>query len=251
MKYSLMDSKRERKEIFKVKKIAIFVEGQTEQIFISKLIKEIANKNSISVFGYKLTGGNNAPKIRYTTFISTATNAKYEALIYDSSNDDKVKSDIIDQYSSLKSSGYSKILGLRDLYPKPLSDLPNIQRFQNFFPPTINPMTVPIKIIIAVMEIEAWFLAESFHYTKIDAGLTLARIISSLRFNPDVDDMTLRSHPSNDLHMIYQLVGKGYGKRKNQVERTVDHLDYENIYLNIQNKIPSLKNLIEEINNFL
>jgi len=32
-----------------VKKLAIFVEGQTEQIFVEKLLKEIAGRNRIAI----------------------------------------------------------------------------------------------------------------------------------------------------------------------------------------------------------
>lgn len=63
--------------------------------------------------------------------------------------------------------------------------------------------------------------------------------------------MRVRPNPANDLNMIYQLEGRGYGKKKNQVERTVNYLDYSELYLNIRHKIPELEELIQKIDSFL
>jgi len=43
-----------------MKKIAFFVEGQTEQLFINKLLREIAGHKNIAVKLYQLIGGNNS-----------------------------------------------------------------------------------------------------------------------------------------------------------------------------------------------
>jgi predicted ATP-dependent endonuclease of OLD family len=48
-----------------MKKLAIYVEGQTEQIFVSKLIKEIADKNHLTI---QLAG------INYDKKLSTVEN---------------------------------------------------------------------------------------------------------------------------------------------------------------------------------
>jgi hypothetical protein len=62
------------------------------------------------------------------------------------------------------------------------------------------------------MEIEAWFLAEFSHFPRLDSDLTLETIRSNFGFDPSVDDMQLRNHPSQDIHRIYSLVGLEYKK---------------------------------------
>lgn len=42
------------------------------------------------------------------------------------------------------------------------------------------------------MEIEAWFLAETAHFPKIDPSITVEEIKKTLLFDPENDDMSLR-----------------------------------------------------------
>ena len=92
---------------------------------------------------------------------------KYEALIYDSGNHEKVKSDILDQIESLALNGYTEVIGLRDLYPLPITDLSRLERGLAFIPPIISPPTIPFSIVVAVHEVESWFIAECSHYECI------------------------------------------------------------------------------------
>ena len=242
-----------------MKKVAFFVEGETEQEFIEKLLAEIAGQKNISIRSYKFSGGgNNSPRI--TRFIdeTLSDEAIYEALIYVSSNDNRVNSDILDQKDGLRRQKYSKIIGLRDLRGdqngRQLThdDLLNTERAAEFIERRCSPLEA--KIIIAVMEIETWFLADTEHYSCIDPNLTRNLLFSNesnIRFNPYRDDLTLRLHPAEDLATVYQLVGKTYTKRKRNRQRTVDCLDYASIYLHLPKQITKLAELIFEIDDFL
>lgn len=236
-----------------MKKIAIFVEGQTEQFFVSKLLQEIAGRKNISVTLYQLRGGSKSPKqqilVSNPLYSSQSFMATHEVLIYDCGSDEKVKSDILEQGPSLKAQGYSKILGIRDLYPWPHTELTRLERGLKFIPSHYQPLPLPHDIIVAVMEVEAWFLAECHHYGRIDANLSVSLITSQLGFNPCTEDMTLRPHPAKDLHDIYHLVGKAYQKKAKQVQRTVECLDYAEIYL--KPKSTQLAELIRQIDAFL
>ncbi|RKZ49018.1 MAG: hypothetical protein DRR08_31290, partial [Candidatus Parabeggiatoa sp. nov. 2] len=210
--------------------------------------KEIAGYKNISMTLYQLRGGSNAPKTKIQVGQSLQTTAQYEALIYDCGNDEKVKSDILEENHNLKMQGYSKILGIRDLFPLPLTDLAMLEMGLKFIPPQYQPLSIPYDIVVAVMEIEAWFLPECNHYNCIDSNLTTSLIATSnLGFNPCFDDVTQRNEPAKDLHKIYKLVGKAYKKRKKPVERTVDCLDYADMYINFQ----KLGELIKHIDDFL
>lgn len=242
-----------------MKKVAFFVEGETEQEFVEKLLTEIAGQKNISIRSLKFSGGgSNSPRITQFIDESLSNDAIYEALIYVSSTDNRVNSDIREQQDSLRRRNYSKIIGLRDLRGdqngRQLThdDLPNIERAAKAIERFCSPLQA--KIIIVVMEIETWFLADIEHYSCIAPNLTRSFIFSNefnIGFNPYQDDLTLRLQPAEDLATLYQLAGKTYTKRKRSRQRTVDCLDYANIYLYLPLRIEKLAELIFEIDDFL
>lgn len=251
-----------------MKKIAFFVEGETEYYFISKLLKEIAGEKKINVIADKLTGGGKKQPIRSVSVsLESTVNplAKYEALIRVSGTDNRVDTDIEDFHKDLQrtksENEYSLIIGLRDLKgqkpdlsPTTLLDLPKMELAAKvIMRHCVLSHIIPTSIIIAVYEIEAWFLAECTHFERIDATLKNPPIVSVMGFNPCIDDMTLRPEPAKDLHSIYQLgiPPKAYHKTAPQASRTVNCLDYANIYLNVRHKITKLNELVTKIDNFL
>ncbi|MBD2188500.1 DUF4276 family protein [Pseudanabaena mucicola] len=231
-----------------MKRLAIFVEGQTEKIFVRKLLEEIAGKSNIAIAEQDMQGKQNSRFTVLTMSDPVTAQTKYYVLICNSGSDNSVVSDIRDQYASLVSSGYSKIIGLRDVYPIPIADKGILEGSLR----TVLPRgSVSSHIVLAIMEVEAWFLAEWKHFLKIDVNLTTSLIQSNLGFNPEVDNMENRNHPAEDLHQAYQLVGKSYRKKENQVNRVVSNLDYEFLYLQLAGIIPSLGKFISYIDDFM
>jgi len=56
---------------------------------------------------------------------------------------------------------------------------------------------------------------------------------------------------ADTLDSIYQLVPKRHWKKsEKQINRTINALDYENLYFNTKDKVPSLNQLINELDNF-
>ena len=101
------------------------------------------------------------------------------------------------------------------------------------------------------MEVETWFLAELNHYNKIDKRLTINLIKdefldlnSILNFESEIEE------PAKTLHNIYELVGKFYDKNKKRVVRTVNSLDYANLYLNNRDDLSSLNEFLTHIDGF-
>ena len=114
--------------------------------------------------------------------------------------------------------------------------------------------TKPIEVVFAlgVMEIETWFLAEHTHFARVSPELTTELIKEKLGFDPSVENPEGRCHPSRDLHDIYCLVGFAYDKSKSNVQRTVDRLSYESLYLKATgHTIFDLETLIDSIDGFL
>ncbi len=234
-----------------MKKIAFYVEGQTELVFINKLLVTIAGSKNIEIETRNVH--NNAIILKT---VSQPNNPQYHALIFNCSSDGYVKTRILQDAVSLFDQGYSEIIGLIDLYPRT-----DLVKFENELNNgtlkngrrITQPLPKDISIIIAVREIEDWFLAECNHYTCIDTLLTLDTAhIASLGFNPYTDDLTIRNTTAaNDLRSVYRLVGKTYNKTLDKVQRTVECLDYANLYIEISGRIPKLNELIGKINNFL
>jgi len=230
-----------------MKKIAFYVEGQTEQFFINKLLIEIAGQKNIFIELKKFCGKNNPPTSDiFPKTTATPVNPKFSALIYDCGGDEGVKPRILEDYAGLVSNGYCKIIGIRDLFP-----LTNLLKLEGGLNTNISSLPISTEIIVAVHEIEAWFLSECTHFERIDVGLTNSYIVSQCGFNPCTDDMSLLPNPAKDLRKIYQLVGKTYKKDKKIVERTVECLDYDNLQHNVSSRVVKFNELVKRIDSFL
>jgi|JI10StandDraft_1071094.scaffolds.fasta_scaffold97331_2 hypothetical protein len=237
-----------------MKKIAFFVEGQTEQFFLNKLLIEIAAREKIKIELQKFQGkGKPTQQIFPNNTVNPAV-ATHFALIYDCGGDESVKPRILENYIGLINTGYSQVVGIRDLFP--LLDLLKLEdKLKNGYirngKPILPPLPPKCEIIVAVNEVEAWFIAECNHFQCIDIQLTNAFISSRIGFDPCNYDTTLFANPAEDLNKIYNLVGKRYNKSIANIEQTVQCLDYANLYLNVRNRISKLNDLITTIENFL
>ena len=140
------------------KKIACFVEGHTEQIFVERLFQEIAGYKKISIETYKFQG-RKEHRIIESLKQSKVQDAPFFVLLYNCDCDSQVLSDIKKQHESLTNSGYEKILGLRDLYPQPLEKKQEIEKGIRGCLKLVQNKGIPISMNFAVMEVEAWFLA--------------------------------------------------------------------------------------------
>ena len=230
-----------------MKKLAFFVEGQTEQLFVKTLLEEIAGKKRILVEETQYRTSN-VTKLELTKKRFFRSDLEYFVLLVDCKNDERVKSVVLDQRPTLSSSGYSLILGLRDLYPKSIADLAAVKRGIAYGLPTSG---IPTHVLLGVAEVEAWFLQDHTHFAKIDPALDHTDFKAQFGFDPVTESAETVPWPSNLLHQIYQSVGKAYRKSKKHVERTVGTLDYGQMYLTYPEKLPHLKELIVHIDSFL
>jgi hypothetical protein len=215
-------------------KVAVFVEGQTEQIFVQKLIEQVISPNKATVTTYQLRGGaGHARKLISLKTQSSTQQPDYYFAIYDCGSDSKVKDDIIENSQSMKQNGFSLIIGIRDVYPNN-NKIASLRKYLNFG----IPAGVPAHIVLAVNEVEAWFLAEENHYPKIDTRLTLAKVNAIAGVDVSRDSTETIVHPAEKLQLIYR-----YAKSKHKVHRTVNALDYANLYINVRQRNNSLDEL--------
>lgn len=231
------------------KKLAIFVEGQTEQLFVEKLLREIVGYKNIDITIYKFEGGKSNRQI--ILIKQGNTDRHYYVLLYNCGSYSQVLSDIRKQYKSLINNGYLKIIGLRDLEQTLFAEISKLERgIKDNLKPLIQG-GIPVSVCLAVREVEAWFLAEWNHFVKIDASLTPEFIEQNCGFNPKLADIEQRSDPSQDLDEIYQLVDRNYGKDSQGIEEIINNLDYEFIYLDLVKTVKYLGYFVKEIDDFL
>lgn len=221
------------------KKFAVFVEGQTEQEFTIKLLRELAGKQGIEFeVRFQFAG-----KLSFSELRSSHQNPVIQVLVVDCRNDGQVKSQIIEQYNSLVTSGYSLVIGLRDVYPFTHNDIAKLEKNLLIGLPSGG---LPIHLHLAIMEIEAWFLEEKSHFSRIDQRITGDEIIAN---GFDFNNMRACElpHPADTLDKIYKSVGKWYDKDKRRIRRTVEALSYEELYINTRQKAPSLEKFINSL----
>jgi len=230
-------------------RIAIFVEGLTEQILVRRLIEEIMRKQNIAIQTVKITGGHST-KMSFTVMHAAKVDrdTKYYVLIYDCGGETNVKGYLMTQRTKLVERGYTCILGLRDVYPTfDQDEIPRLLKGLNFRMSQNGAIT---RIYLAVMETEAWFLGEYTHLMKVSPKLTPEYIEHHLRFNPKSDNMELRKAPANDLKSIYRLAQHDYTKKRTKLNSIVGKLDFKFFTHRLARKMQSLGAFLDQLEAF-
>lgn len=217
-----------------MRKVAIFVEGLTEQELVVELVSAIVGARGVNVvLGRQWKG----KVVLQTAAVDPAF--AFLVLVVDCANDEQVKTQIRDQYQSLVAGGYTAIMGLRDVYPIARAEIPAIKLALQVGLP--RGAIVP-EMHLAIMEVEAWFLAESTHFSRVHPSLSPAFIVSQ---GIDVvgTNANMWDHPAGVLHAIYRLVGLSYmspkgQKSKRRVQRTLRALSFDELYVNVRGATP-------------
>jgi hypothetical protein len=233
-----------------MKKLAIFVEGKTERIFVERLISQLISARRYQIEVREAFGGSarhqRVLRLIYRTPDSPAH--EFYVLIVESCNDDRVASDVRDSYDTLAAQGFSCIVAIRDVFPNVAADeIPTLRRMLRF---RIRTTPIDPVFILGVMEVEAWFVAEHNHFPQIHANITCSRILATFGYDPSTHDCQQIACPHDDLHNIYQLESLVYQKRGAQIQNTVNVLDYAYIYLDMVNRFPDLRTLVNTLDAF-
>lgn len=226
-----------------MKRVAVFVEGWTEFFFVARLIEEMAGFGRVHLRMEHQHGG--TPHL-YRRAGAPEEAADIEVLLMNCCGDGKVKSYILERKQLLINMGYSFVIGLQDLFPKPFVDW---ERFEAGLNQGLGgDPRVKIVMALQVMEAEAWFLNESKHYKKIDPRLTIPHVKALAGFDPVSDPAETKiAHPAKLLDKIYKSVGLGYAKKESEVRRTVDALDYEELFVTVRAMSKSLSGFLFQL----
>jgi hypothetical protein len=232
-----------------MRKLAIFVEGLTEQILVRHMLQAVLDRNKIAIQTVKITGGHNV-RMSFTVMRAAHVNnqTNYYVLVYDCGGETNVKGYLMAHRQKLVSSGYQMILGLRDVYPNfTREDVGKLLKGLNFKLPQKGART---RIHLAVMETEAWFLGEYRHLRKVSRKLTPEFIEKQMGFNPKTENMEDRDHPSDDMKAVYQMVGHDYTKKRDRLNAVVSKLDFQYFTHGLTDRMPSLNKFVTELEHF-
>ncbi len=216
-------------------KIAIFVEGLTEDIFVQALLREYFNPGAIQIKSAKSLG--KTTWISFTFVDDAQQYGEHFCLIVDASGDESVLSKLKDNYVQMHERGYIAFFGLRDLKSEAFKKFGEriIQGAQD----TVDGFEKQNDVYFhfAKMETEAWFLAEPGVFERIDSRLTLKTIEQAIGMNLDeVDPQEDVPNPATIVRRIHRLVGLRYSKKKKEVYRLVSRLDWEELCISARNK---------------
>jgi hypothetical protein len=228
-----------------MKKIAIFVEGLTEQELVKKIIEFHCIQNGYTLELQRQFGG----QLHHVSTQSILANNKatHYILIVNCCTDNQVKSQINQQYNSLQSAGYTHIIGLRDIYPNTHADIQKITSLLNY---GISTQNVPVDIVLSILETETWFIGELTHFTRLTPSIDVnyvKKYLTSIGIDLDKGDLENIQHPADTLDAIYKSVGLAYNKSKITLSLTIGALCLNNFNSSTRVQSQSLDKLLTVI----
>lgn len=243
-----------------MRKIAIFVEGQSELIFTRELLLKCYEWQDISVECYSLFNDNDLNPVEYS-FPNPDAGFYYQIL--NIGNDNKVLSSILkrEKYLFSADQSFDKIIGLRDMYSKEYREAVRSQTIQNevnqkfirSHESTISEMAQnpdKINFHFAIMELEAWLLGIEDIFPSFNEGLTTEKIKEELGVDlEELDPEEEVFHPAKLISEIMALVAEGYDKKKGEVNKFMGRINKEDFNVLFEsNKCKTFKqfcNLLE------
>lgn len=230
---------------------AFFVEGQTESLFVRWFLQNLARALGVEI-SYerrRAQGGKKSsnPRCFYEVEIfDSELKTEYFFLIIDCGNDaqKRIVGDIRLRINELEKKGYTRILAIRDLYPKYRID--QLVLLKESMGDALNDLPIDSAAIIAVMEIEAWFIAEYSHFLRMHSDLTDERIEAKIGFDLRQSLFEEIEEPANTLNHIYQEIDIEYDKNLELVERILNSMSFKEL-IGVGRKESELKFFVEQM----
>lgn len=205
-----------------VRKVALFVEGLAEQVFVRDFLIQWYDWdiNKVGLACYKLHAGNEyeAPYQHGTV------DSENYFQIFNVGNDSSVLSVMLDRADRLHNAGYSLVVGLRDMFSKVYHQKTFQKNNERIIDPELNERFIqsakeeieasskPLELQMhyAIMEVEAWLLG-------------MPKFMEHLQ---DINDPeTDIYHPAEKLKELMEAMGSGYDKHSKDIESIIGNLD--------------------------
>ncbi|MBI2120076.1 MAG: DUF4276 family protein [Parcubacteria group bacterium] len=243
-----------------MRKIVLFVEGQTEAIFVRQLLMSCFDLNLLKITLQHLNSRSSS-SYGYENPAATIL-----VQIYICGGDEAVLGAIRKREKTLFEKGAVFVLGLRDAYSEAYEnqatahsdgniDTVLIEKMRQLQAKEIKQMVNPerIELHFSIMEIEAWILAVDDIFENLDTTLTNNFILKELLFDlSGIDPESYFYKPSKNLDQIYKLVGRTYDKKKTTLESLISNINKTQFdSLASQPKAASFKNFYNVLRDVL
>lgn len=207
-----------------VRKVALFVEGLAEQVFVRDfLIKWYDwDGSKVGLTCYKLHAGNeyDAP---YP--YGTADSENYFQ-IFNVGNDNSVLSIMLDRADWLHKAGYTLVVGLRDMFSKVYHQKTFQKNNERVIDPEINERF--IQSAKEEMEASSKPLELQMHYAIMEVEAWLLGMSKFMEYLQDINDPeTDIYHPAEKLKELMEDMGSGYDKHSKDIESIIGNLEKE------------------------
>lgn len=227
-----------------MRKIVVFVEGQSELIFTRELLLKCYEWQGIQLECYTLFNNQDLNPVPYA-FPNPNASIHYQLL--NIGNDRKVVSTLLkrEPYLFGIDKAFDKIVGLRDMYSKEYREVvgnhqidPAInQRFIEEHRRQIEARAIHpdrINFHFAIMEVESWILGMNRLFIATDES-AIERINTALDVNlEEIDPEQTIFHPAKLMSEIGDLIGLPYGKSRGDVNAVLGRLtkeDFHDLYI--------------------
>lgn len=207
------------------RKLAVFVEGQTELVFVREFLKQWYGYD-VNVVGF------DCYNLRAKEFCDAeykygGEDSENYFMLVNVGNDNSVLSSIIGRLKFLREKDFQLVVGLRDMYSSQyVKDTKNHEIVDEVSQKHLDSVKEVLKNVedssfvdfhFAIMEVEAWFIGIEGFMERLDERLTPDFVHENLNINFDDDPEKMLFHPAAELGKIYALVGKQYNKHKSDI----------------------------------
>ena len=238
-----------------MKKVVIFVEGNTELIFVREYLRKRFEYEDLEIECRKRQFN----RFDEVPFQIPNPKAKFHFRIIDSGSDVKVLDDILEDEQFLRNLGYQKIIGLRDMYSENYIKIVKQskvikadinQKFIDGSQARINREAKKpdsISFCFAIMEVEAWLLGIGEIWEK--KGISNQMIFKELGYDlSKIDPEVTFFHPAREVEKILAIAEKNYDKHAKEVESLVGKITKQDFETLIEsNKCNSFKQFVSAL----
>ena len=218
-----------------MRKVCVFVEGQTELIFVREFLLKWYEYKGISIACYQLIGNDTLP----AEYDYPMQEADVHYQLVNVGNDNRVLSWLLNRVGSLKSEGYDMIIGLRDMYcefyrkkSRTINLELNQQIIDNVQEQIVHKLADDKSMVafhFAIMEIESWMLAMHQSLLKKFTDLRVDDINEIYDIQACIDSSIY--HPAEVLDQVFQLSDSRYEKHKTDANSILSYMSKEDFNL--------------------
>lgn len=226
-------------------KIAVYVEGHAELIFVRELLCKWFGYDAAQI-GFRCYHlRDKVPPGVSTDYAYGGTESAYFYEIVNVGTDVSVISQAIKNAPRYKNLGYDRVVALRDMY----CDVYHVAAYNAGCPRTINENLNNrfvegaeksvrdkgfdgfLSVNFAIMEVEAWLLGMGWYLEQENSRLTQNYLLGKLAFDLECDQEQTEYHPANRLDCIYRHIGSQYGKHQDEIYSIMSKLGKEDFML--------------------